>query len=84
MLNDNRVRLFVVIGGVAVVIFAFWLHWYNSPEQKLQRCVDADRKDYYSTSKAQWLHNQGADPPLTLFIMDCDQKLGIQPGHEIQ
>jgi hypothetical protein len=68
-------RGLVAIGGVALVVFVIWMRWYSSPEQKLQRCIGAERKDYYSTSQTQNAHNESDE---ARFVVDCKKKLGMK------
>jgi hypothetical protein len=68
-------RGLVAIGGVALVVFVIWMRWYSSPEQKLQRCIDAERKNYYSTSQGQTAHTESDE---ARFVVDCKERLGMK------
>ncbi|AGB26272.1 hypothetical protein Mycsm_06113 [Mycobacterium sp. JS623] len=72
-----------MITGVMIVIgVTCWTFWYNSQDQKLQRCITADQQEWEikvrTDPQAQMIHNAGGDPPLTLALLDCDDKLGIK------
>ncbi|ORW33249.1 hypothetical protein AWB91_08975 [Mycobacterium paraense] len=68
--HDHRKAIYAaMIGVVALIIIA----WYNSPAQQMKRCVESERSRYWSTSEAQRLKNEGADPGDYLFIMQCKQ-----------
>ena len=62
---------------MAVLLFA-WVAYYNSPEQRLQRCVHAEFSAYDVDPQSQRLRNYGVGPPVVLLREDCKQKLGIQ------
>lgn len=64
----------VVVTTVAIVVM--WMLWYNSGQQKLQRCVKAQSDHFYSTSVGQEMHRHGTDPPAKLFVLECNQ-MGI-------
>lgn len=42
-LQNPRNRIYAVVGITAVVIAVGWIWYYNSPQQKLERCVNAQR-----------------------------------------
>jgi hypothetical protein len=56
--------------------------WYNSSDQKLQRCITAEGRQWetkvQTDAQAQMIHTAGGDPPMTLAILDCEDKLGIK------
>jgi hypothetical protein len=68
--------MFLPVAIVTVVILSFWL-WYNSGQQKLERCVKAQSDQFYSTSVGKEVHSHGSDPPRDLFVMECNQ-MGIK------
>ena len=68
---NKRLAIAITV-GIAVIAFLLWVqHWYNSPDQKLQRCETAEEKAYVTPPG-------GVDPPMMLFILDCKDKLGIK------
>jgi hypothetical protein len=70
-----------VVGGVALAcLIGGWVHWYNSLDQRLKRCETAEEKRWYANPQSQYLHARGADPPMALFIEECDDLLGVKPG----
>jgi hypothetical protein len=73
MTKRNLMRVLVV----ALIVVASWWFWYNSAEQKLQRCIKAESNAYYASSEGQELHRKGTDPPVGLFILECNQ-MGIK------
>jgi hypothetical protein len=73
MTKRNLVRVFVV----ALIVLASWWFWYNSPQQKLQRCIKAESNAFYASSEGQELHRKGLDPPDGLFVIECNQ-MGIK------
>lgn len=73
MTKRNLVRVFVV----ALIVLASWWFWYNSPQQKLQRCIKAESNAFYASSEGQELHRKGLDPPTGLFVIECNQ-MGIK------
>jgi hypothetical protein len=68
--------MFLPVAVTGVVIVALLWYWYNSGQNKLQRCVKAQQDHFYSTSEGQELHHRGTDPPAELFVLECNQ-LGI-------
>ena len=70
-------RALVPIVMIPLVVLIGWLVWNNSNQQKLQRCVDAQSDHFYSTSEGQELHRRGSDPPVTLFLLECNQ-MGVR------
>ena len=66
---------------VVIIGFKSSLSWYNSSDQKLQRCVTAEvqqwEADLQTDPRAQMIHNGGGDPPMTLAVLDREDKLGI-------
>jgi hypothetical protein len=78
-----KVAISIAVPVILVLIgFTCWVSWYNSPDQKLQRCITADRQEWeakvQTDPQAQMIHNAGGDPPMTLALLDCDDKLGIK------
>jgi hypothetical protein len=73
MSKRNLVRILMV----ALIVLSCWWFWYNSPQQKLQRCIKAESNAFYATSEGQELHRRGSDPPVGLFIVECNQ-MGIK------
>jgi hypothetical protein len=73
MTKRNLVRVFVV----ALIVLASWWFWYNSPEQKLQRCIKAESNAFYASNEGQELHRKGLDAPDGLFVIECNQ-MGIK------
>jgi hypothetical protein len=73
MTKRNLVRLLVV----ALIVLSSWWFWYNSAEQKLQRCIKAESDAFYASSEGQELHRKGTDPPVGLFAFECNQ-MGIK------
>ncbi|WP_343709604.1 hypothetical protein [Mycobacterium sp.] len=71
-----RRRVFLPVVVTSVVIVSLLYLWYNSGQHKLQRCVKVQHDHFYSTSEGQELHRHGTDPPVDLFILECNQ-LGI-------
>jgi hypothetical protein len=71
-----RRRVFRPIVAITVLVVGLLWMWYNSGQHKLQRCVKAQQDHFYSTSEGQELHRHGTDPPVDLFILECNQ-LGI-------
>jgi hypothetical protein len=71
------VPVFIILIGLVC-----WVNYYNSPDQKLQRCITAEGQQWearvQTDPQAQMIHNAGGDPPMTLAVMDCDNKLGIK------
>jgi len=65
----NTVRILMVL----LIVVACWYWWYNSPQQKLNRCIKAESNAFYATSEGQDLHRKGSDPPRELFIIECNQ-----------
>jgi hypothetical protein len=72
----NRRTLLPLLVAPLIIVGAY-LWWYNSSEQKLQRCVKAQSDHFISTSEGQELHRRGSDPPERLFVLECNQ-LGIK------
>jgi hypothetical protein len=72
----NRRTLVSLLVAPLIIVGAYLL-WYNSSQQKLQRCVKAQSDHFISTSEGQELHRRGSDPPESLFILECNQ-LGIK------
>jgi len=72
-----RRRVFRPIVAITVLVVGLLWMWYNSGQHKLQRCVKAQQDHFYSTSEGQELHRHGTDPPVDLFILECNQ-LGIR------
>lgn len=70
-------RAFVPIVMIPLIMLIGWFVWYNSDQQRLQRCVDAQSDHFYSTSEGQDLHRRGSDPPATLFVIECNQ-MGVR------
>jgi hypothetical protein len=66
-------RAFVPIVTIPLIMLMCWLLWYNSSQQKLQRCVKAQSDHFYSTSEGRELHQRGSDPPAALFVIECNQ-----------
>lgn len=62
--------------ATTVLVVALLWYWYNSGQNKLQRCVKVQSDHFYSTSEGQELHRRGTDPPTELFVLECNQ-LGI-------
>jgi hypothetical protein len=56
-----------------LIIVGAYLLWYNSSQQKLQRCVQAQSDHFNSTSEGQELRRRGSDPPESLFVLECNQ-----------
>jgi hypothetical protein len=73
MSKRNVVRLLVVV----LIVLSCWWFWYNSSQQKLQRCIKAERDAFYASNEGKELHRQGSDPPDGLFIIECNQ-MGIK------
>jgi hypothetical protein len=73
MTRRNLVRILVV----ALIVLSGWWFWYNSPQQKLQRCIKAESNAFYASDEGKELHRQGSDPPVGLFIIECNQ-MGIK------
>jgi len=71
-----RRRVFLPVVATTVLVVALLWLWYNSGQNKLQRCVKAQSDHFYSTSEGQELHSHGTDPPTELFVLECNQ-LGI-------
>jgi hypothetical protein len=72
----NRRTLLPLLVAPLVIVGAYLL-WYNSSQQKLDRCVKAQSDHFISTSEGQDLHRRGLDPPESLFVLECNQ-LGIK------
>jgi hypothetical protein len=70
-------RSLILLCVVPLIILACWLFWYNSSQQKLQRCIKAESDHFYSTSEGQELHRRGSDPPASLFVLECKQ-IGVK------
>jgi hypothetical protein len=83
MMPANPKAAIAIAVPVVVVLIGFisWLSWYNSSDQNLQRCVKAEGQQWeskvQSDPQAQMIHAAGGDPPMTLAILDCEDKLGI-------
>ena len=56
---DKTKRVVAPACIITLLIVACWLLWYNSPQQKLQRCAQAQSDYFYSTSAGQELHRRG-------------------------
>jgi sensor domain CHASE-containing protein len=82
-MKPNRMPAIIVVSVIAIVGFLLWVNWYNSTDQKLQRCITAEGQEWehqvQTDPQAQVIHNAGGDPPMALSILDCDDKLGIKP-----
>jgi hypothetical protein len=74
---DKTKRVVAPFCIVTLLTVACWLLWYNSSQQKLQRCAKAQSDYFYSTSSGQELHRHGSDPPPTLFVIECHQ-MGVR------
>jgi hypothetical protein len=70
-------RLLVPIIMVLPMLLMCWFIWHNSSQQKLRRCVKAQSDHFYSTSEGKELHQHGSDPPVTLFVIECNQ-MGVR------
>lgn len=78
-----KVAIIIAVPVVLVLIgFIAWVSWYNSSDQKLQRCITAEGRQWETKvqpdPQAQMIHTAGGDPPMTLAILDCEDKLGIK------
>jgi hypothetical protein len=67
--DPRRVRGFIVIGIVLLVIWGFWLYDYNSPQKKLDRCISSEQKS------GRWPEYA----PMTMIIMCCQTRLHQPP-----
>ncbi|WP_156751610.1 hypothetical protein [Mycobacterium sp. 1245111.1] len=72
-----RRRIFLPVVATTVLVLGLLWYWYNSGQNKLQRCVKVQQDHFYSTSEGQELHRHGTDPPTELFVLECNQ-LGIK------
>jgi ABC-type nickel/cobalt efflux system permease component RcnA len=70
---DMAKRVFTPVCVLIVIAVGCWLLWYNSSQQRLQRCVKAASDHYYATPEGQELHRRGSDPPVSLFTLECSQ-----------
>jgi len=79
----KRNPLAITIVAMVIIGFICWVFWYNSPDQKLQRCITAEGQEWenkvQTDPQAQRIHDAGGDPPMALALLDCDDKLGIKP-----
>jgi hypothetical protein len=71
-----KVPIGIAIPVVLVLIgFVCWVNYYNSPGQKLQRCITAEGQQWearvQTDPQAQMIHNEGGDPPITAFVLSC-------------
>jgi len=68
---NPKAAIAIAVPVVLVLIgFISWVSWYNSSDQKLQRCVKAEGQQWeskvQSDPQAQMIHAAGGDPPMTL------------------
>jgi hypothetical protein len=68
-----RRTVFLPIVVTAVVVLSLVYMWYNNGQHKLQRCIKAQSDHFYSTPEGQDLHRHGTDPPVELFVIECNQ-----------
>ena len=77
-----NLKVAIVIAVLVLVGFICWVSWYNSSDQELQRCITAEGQQWeakvQADPEAQRIHDAGGDPPMTLAILDRDDKLGIK------
>lgn len=69
----RRRVVFLPIVVTAVILLSLFYMWHNNGQHKLQRCIQAQKDHFYSTSEGQELHRQGTDPPEGLFVLECNQ-----------
>jgi hypothetical protein len=68
-----RRRVFLPIAVTSVIVLGVVWMWYNNGQHKLERCVKAQSDHFYSTPEGKDLHSHGTDPPVDLFILECNQ-----------
>jgi hypothetical protein len=71
--DRSRVISLVIVVIVVLVGLLLWLKDYNSPEQRMDRCLDQVSDEYLHSNHAP----QIPALPGGVAYMECDQRLGI-------
>jgi hypothetical protein len=75
---SGKAGLLIVLGiVVALIVVGSWIY-YNSDEQRLERCEKEQAQEFSNNPQGQYIIANGGYLPATLAIEECEKQLGIK------